>query len=236
VFVPSPIWPKPFDPQQYATPASVKPQVCVNPAITAANTSATLREHEPGTPSVVAEIVAVPKAAAVTKPALLTDAQLSSDDDHVNALPEIAFPLASRAVAVSCTVSPREVSVAVAGETSTDTTVGGGGGSGSVVPSPQASRMRTAIRINVVPSSAACASARDERVLESTFFRKLTTERTAAPPVSAIPPMVCGSRRRAGVLLWRLLRRPTTASTASSYGVYYGGGTTKATGVYCLVQ
>ncbi len=46
--------------------------------------------------------------------------------------------------------------------------------------------------------------------------------------------MVLRARRRAGVLLWRLLRRPTTASnTASSNGVYYGGGATKATGVYC---
>jgi hypothetical protein len=41
----------------------------------------------------------------------------------------------------------------------------------------------------------------------------------------------------AGVLLWRLLRRPTTASNpASSYGVYYGGGATKATGILLQMQ
>jgi hypothetical protein len=48
-----------------------------------------------------------------------------SDDDQVNVLPEIEFPLASRALAVSCTVSPREESMEFSGVTTTEATAGG---------------------------------------------------------------------------------------------------------------
>jgi uncharacterized protein YjdB len=54
---------------------------------------------------------------------VLTVATLSSDDSHVNVLPAIELPLASRAVAESCSVSPSETSVPDAGVTTTDVTV-----------------------------------------------------------------------------------------------------------------
>src|SRR2546421_12475299 len=57
-------------------------------------------------PSLVAVIVAVPAAFAVTKPVPLTVAIAVSLDDHVTARPESGLPLASFGVAVSCTVCP----------------------------------------------------------------------------------------------------------------------------------
>lgn len=98
----------------------------------------------PSMPSHVAVTVAEPAAWAVTNPEVLTVATFASDEAQVNVLPRIAFLFASRAVAVSCTVSPREAIVLVAGVTATDATVGG---VGSVVPSPQATRAEPAINV-----------------------------------------------------------------------------------------
>jgi hypothetical protein len=86
-------------------------------------------------------MVTDPFATAVTSPLGFTVATFASDDDHVNVLPVIAFPLASRAVALSCSVSPSETSVPDAGVTWTEATLGVGGG-GSVVSPPQAMRQK----------------------------------------------------------------------------------------------
>jgi len=69
--------------------------------------------------------MADPTATAVTSPEELTDTEFSSDDNHVNVLPEIVVPLASLALALSCNVSPIDFSVAPLGVTTTETTVGG---------------------------------------------------------------------------------------------------------------
>jgi hypothetical protein len=61
----------------------------------------TVSDAEPWTPSVVAVMVARPPTIAVTRPVELTVATAASDDDQVNVLLEIAFPLASCALAVS---------------------------------------------------------------------------------------------------------------------------------------
>jgi hypothetical protein len=66
-----------------------------------------------------------PFATAATRPDTLIVAIISSDDDHVNVVPEIAFPLASLALAVSYTVSPREESMEFSGVTTTEATAGG---------------------------------------------------------------------------------------------------------------
>src|ERR1035437_476688 len=56
--------------------------------------------------SLVAVIVAVPGATAVTSPLALTVALVASDVAHVTARPESVLPLASSVVAVSCCVAP----------------------------------------------------------------------------------------------------------------------------------
>src|SRR5258706_16185265 len=53
-----------------------------------------------------AAITTVPAACAVTRPALLTDATASLDDDHRNSLFGIGVPLEFCAVATSCRCSP----------------------------------------------------------------------------------------------------------------------------------
>lgn len=89
----------------------------------------------PAVVSVVAVIVIDPLApAAVTRPEELIVATLSSEDDHANVLPRIVFPFAARALALSCTVSPRERSVSAAGITTMEATAGR---VGSVVSAPQ---------------------------------------------------------------------------------------------------
>jgi hypothetical protein len=75
---------------------------------------------------VVAVTVADPTAIAVTSPEELTATVFSSDDDHVNVLPEIVVPITSWALALSCNVAPIDSSVAPLGVTTTETTVGGG--------------------------------------------------------------------------------------------------------------
>ncbi len=92
----------------------------------------TATSAEPSTPSVVAVILASPTASGVTSPEALTVATDSSEDDQVKVLPDIVFPLASRAVALSWTCSPREVRVLEAGVTCTDAT-------GPVMPGPPSS-------------------------------------------------------------------------------------------------
>jgi len=72
-------------------------------------------------PSLVAVIVAVPTAGAVTRPPLFTVATVGLLLAHVITRPLKGLPLASRGVAVSCTVCPT-VTVAVGGLTVTDAT------------------------------------------------------------------------------------------------------------------
>src|SRR2546422_11648232 len=76
-------------------------------------------------PSLVAVIVAEPASFAVTRPLALTDATVVLSLDQVIVRPDSAVPLASRGVAVSCTVPPAG-RLAVAGLTATDATGTGG--------------------------------------------------------------------------------------------------------------
>lgn len=72
-------------------------------------------------------MAADPFAMAVTNPVALTVATLESDDAQVKALPGIALPLASRALAISRTVSLTETSVSAGAVTTTEATLGGVG-------------------------------------------------------------------------------------------------------------
>jgi predicted flap endonuclease-1-like 5' DNA nuclease len=86
---------------------------------TVAASWATVIEAEAETAAAEAVTEAVPLPTAVTRPELLTVATPSSDDAQLNVVPSILFPLASCALAASCTVSPSELSDAVSGSTST---------------------------------------------------------------------------------------------------------------------
>jgi len=103
---------------------------CVSPTIigvvgaeratVATGASDTMIDEVPVCPSLVAVIVAVPAATAVTKPPVLTVAVAVLLELHVTARPTRTFPPASFVTAVSCCagVIPR-TSVAVAGLTVT---------------------------------------------------------------------------------------------------------------------
>jgi hypothetical protein len=66
----------------------------------------------------------VPLPTAVTRPDELTVATPTSDEAHVNVLPDRVVPPASRALALSWTVSPIETRLTVLGVTTTEATVG----------------------------------------------------------------------------------------------------------------
>ena len=70
-------------------------------------------------PPDVARTYASPSATAVTTPEPSTVATATSVDVHVKGTSGTAVPCASRAVAVSTVVSPRDVRVSAAGVTST---------------------------------------------------------------------------------------------------------------------
>jgi hypothetical protein len=86
----------------------------------------------PDTPPLVAVIVALPTATAVTTPAELTDATPLLLLDQATVAPEITLPDASRTVATRVTVLPTPIDVADAAML-TDAGVGGGG-SGTLEP------------------------------------------------------------------------------------------------------
>src|SRR6266545_1830677 len=77
----------------------------------------------PTTLPVFAAITAVPAARAVTRPALLTDAIASFDDDHMKSRFGTTMPLELCALATSCTRSPT-ASVSSGGVTMTACTDG----------------------------------------------------------------------------------------------------------------
>jgi hypothetical protein len=110
---------------------------------TLAGACATVTDAEPEMPSMEAVIVAVPSSLAVTNPAELTAAQSWSDDDQVKETFATAAPFSSRAVAVSCAVSPSETSVSTAGVTTTAATVA----RGSWIDSAQAKKVNVATRV-----------------------------------------------------------------------------------------
>jgi hypothetical protein len=95
-------------------------ETVVGATLTLATACATVTTAAPEREPVVAVIVLVPFATAVTSPALLTVAVAAADVAHVKAVPLTVLPPASRAVAVNCTVEPSEVSVDGVGVTVTD--------------------------------------------------------------------------------------------------------------------
>ena len=82
----------------------------------------------------VAVIVAVPVATAVTSPADDTVASVASDVAHVTVAPLIVAPFWSLTVAVICVVSPKEAKLRLVAESVIEvaTGVGVGVGVGSV--------------------------------------------------------------------------------------------------------
>ena len=85
----------------------------------------TVMPIDPGIPSTVAVIVAVPSVRPVTRPPALTRATAVSPLDQVTGRPLSGLPPASRGTALSCSV-PVTGTVAPGPETTTDATVAGG--------------------------------------------------------------------------------------------------------------
>lgn len=91
-----------------------------------AGAAGTVTVAVPDFPSLVAVIVTVPAATAVTTPDVVTAAILLSPDDHATSRPVSVFPLASCVTAVSVSDDPIE-SCDDAGVTTTDATGTGAG-------------------------------------------------------------------------------------------------------------
>src|SRR5450759_1051971 len=107
-------------PQHYATPVLVSPQVWNVPAARAENvTDSTVMVAVPLFPSLVAVIVALPWAIAVTRPLDDTDAFVASELLHVTVRPDSTALPASSVVAVSCCVAPTNITAGTVGETTT---------------------------------------------------------------------------------------------------------------------
>ena len=87
---------------------------------TEATVCITVTTADPDASPALAVIVAVPFAAAVTRPEPSTAATASSLDSHENSAPATARPFASNASAASRRVSPRAPMVASAGNTPTE--------------------------------------------------------------------------------------------------------------------
>ncbi len=114
-----------------AASASAALNCCVAPTTTvgaagvtvidATGTGATVTTAVPGLPSLVAEIVAVPAAIAVTSPEPLTVARDASDVDQIVVRPVSVPPPASSRAAISCCVAPT-ATVGAAGVTVIDAT------------------------------------------------------------------------------------------------------------------
>src|SRR5438093_50146 len=90
-------------------------------SVTGGAAAGTVIAELPLFPSLVAVIFAKPVATPVTSPLPFTVATPGASVDHVIALPESGFPLASSSVAVSCCVAPTYID-AVAGLTLTEAT------------------------------------------------------------------------------------------------------------------
>jgi hypothetical protein len=101
VVEPSPSWPLAFEPQQYAAPLVVRPQVKSKPALTAANTRPTAIVANPFCPSLVAVIVVEPFATPVTSAVADTDATVGAVLAQVTTRPASGRPVASLGVAVN---------------------------------------------------------------------------------------------------------------------------------------
>jgi hypothetical protein len=106
---------QPFCPQQYAAPPVVTPHVFVRDKARHRDET-TMMLAVPTTSSAYAGITAVPAAWAVTRPAVLTEATGSLEDDHVNILSGTAAPLEVNAFAASWAPSPT-LNVSVPGVT-----------------------------------------------------------------------------------------------------------------------
>ena len=132
----------PFASAAAALRRSVSPTNSVSAAgktVTALTFWTTVTAAVPDADPAAAVIVAVPLAAAVTRPVELTVATAGAPLVQVTVAPVIACPYWSRTSAASCTAAPTAVSSAVAGLTVTIVGRGGstGGEGGSVAPSPQ---------------------------------------------------------------------------------------------------
>src|SRR2546422_471514 len=91
--------------------------------VTDLTTCATESEAVPGTPAVIAVIVATPFPRALATPvAGSTVATPGTELLQENVCPGMRLPFPSRATAVNCCVSPSASSVELAGETTTDLT------------------------------------------------------------------------------------------------------------------
>ena len=112
--VPLPSWPELLSPQQYATPAGVRPHVWLPPALTSTNSIPVVVESvaAPLPSPLIAVIVTWPSPRAITSPVELTVAIAILLLDHVTG------PVAFVVVAVNCICCPA-ITLAVAGETVT---------------------------------------------------------------------------------------------------------------------
>jgi hypothetical protein len=105
--VPSPTSPLEVEPQQYAEPLPVSPQLCSPPDVTdlSVMNGSTTMLAAPILPSIVAVIVTPPGDTVVIKPLSETVADDGYVDAHRTTRPTSALPLESLAVAPSIVVA-----------------------------------------------------------------------------------------------------------------------------------
>ncbi len=115
----------------------------------------------------VAVIVAMSRSSPRTNPVKSTDATVGAEEDHANGTSGTSAPLASRATAVNCAVSPTPASTGVGAVSSTAVTVATATSTVSARPpavaetvvAPAAAR---AVRSPVASTSTTCGSALDQ--------------------------------------------------------------------------
>jgi hypothetical protein len=130
--------------------------------------------------SLVAVIVALPAATAVTKPLALTEAMAGLELDHVTTRPVSTLPLASRVVAESCTVAPT-TRLDDVGATVTDAT-GTGAGALTVIADEPTCPSLDAVT-DTLPAATAVTSPEVETVAIPVFAELHAITR----PVSTLP-------------------------------------------------
>jgi len=143
----------------------------------ATGTGTTLIDEDPGTPSLLAVIVARPTAWAVTSPFASTDAIALSLEDHTTARPVRVVPVPSFVVAVSCWVAPT-MTLAVGGLTVTDAT-----GTGVTVRSAEPLLVSLVALILAVPAATAVTNPLEETVATPV----LSDDQVITLPVKAWP-------------------------------------------------
>jgi hypothetical protein len=155
----------------------------------ATGTGVTVTETVAPLPSLVAEMVAVPAATAVTSPTDETVATFALSDAHTTSLPESGLPCASLSVARTAEVRPT-IRERVAGESVIAAT--GAGGTGDTVSSALPVFPSLVATICAVPAASVVTSPSAETVATEELSELQVTGRSRVPcAVSKIEAFAC---------------------------------------------